>query len=666
MKNLFCISLFLMTLGQCIIAWGQSASPFSAVQTRKVPLFVEQEVQRFGLTRSWFNQIALDQRKFSIRHVLLQDGTVFIVSCDARLHAIDAETGATLWVVEVGDQETICMAPSANSRMVGLLGGTNLQIFDRKTGRKLWENTVSGVPGAGCVLSEKHVYLPLASGRILAWPLEEEILKRSLPPELEDAQNGGQPQDAHDRVLAELRLALDEIRASLREKVPPVAEDPFRLKPPTFIPMECQSFGLSLIQPIITAETETDEYLVWPTVHGDVYFGSIGESVKNTFALLYRVRIAPQAYSYDSAPFATENNRPISTSQGLSYDWVAPRTIASQLTYSPRQVLSKEESEKNVPQEEMDDPFAKRVTARSKFAAPQFGDFDDDDIFGGFEEDDDDLFGNFEEEDEEESFFPEEEGEARNNLFGPVPAQNGLQNDLVASQTENGEEIIPSMILVGNVAGFVVAINDFNGEVIWKFVAANPVYQRVVIVKKHVYACTLHGGMYCLNAKDGEELWYTEGITQFIAESNDYVYALNFRREIAILDRKTGRVQTTLPVMPFDFFLENHETDRIYAGTENGLLQCLREIHLPDPVKHRPNRKDLAEQLQAAIAEAGEQRATSRPADSGRLPTPIPVPDFGRGFDDDERNPFGETEDDFDDFPDSFLDDDDDFGSMFD
>ena len=649
MKNLFWTALFLVTLGQCTVTWGQSAPPFSAVQTRKTPLFVEREVQRFGLTRSWFNQISVDQKRYSVKHVLLQDGTLFAVSDDAQLHAIDAETGATLWVAELGDQGTVCMAPAANSRMVAVLGGTNLQIFDRITGRKLWENQVSGTPGAGCALSERHVYLPLISGRILAWPLEEAVAQRLLPPEIEDVQAKVQPKDDHERVLVELSSALDEIRASLREKAPPVAKEPFRLKPPTFIPMECQSFGETLIQPIITRETETDEYLVWPTVRGDVYFSCIGETVKNVFTLLYRVRIAPQAFSFDSVG-------------GISVDWVAPRTVLSQAIYSPQQVLPKEISS-DTPEElqeegkgEAADPFAVKSNVQSKFAAPQ--DFD----FGDEEEEENVFSGGFDEEEEEQPLpKPTRPSE---NVLAPEPAENTFQDDLTASIAESDEEIIPSMILVGNVAGFVAAINDSNGELLWKFIATHPVIERVIIVKNHVYACALRAGMYCLNAKNGDELWYTEGIVQFIAESNHYVYALNSRREIAILDRKTGQVQTTIPVMPFDFFLDNYETDRIYAGTNNGLFQCLHEIPLTDPLKHRLNRMDLAEQLQTAIAETREQQPIRRPpATPSTVPTS--VPDFGGGFDSSEESPFGGTDEDFPSGADENEDEDEDSGFSF-
>jgi len=199
-------------------------------------------------------------------------------------------------------------------------------------------------------------------------------------------------------------------------------------------------------------------------------------------------------------------------------------------------------------------------------------------------------------------------------------------------------------------------------EVYWKFVASNPVVERVILVQNHVYACELHGGMYCLDAKSGDELWFAPGITQFIAESKEFIYATNFRREISILDpkgfeieektgRKIVRTLTTIPAVAFDFVLDNFETDRIYVGTASGLFQCLHEIYQSEPIKQRLNRIDLAEQLQAEIAASSEQRPKRQPVEA-RPATPVSVPIFGSGFEDDETSPFtlGTDEDESDSF----------------
>jgi len=329
------------------------------------------------------------------------------------------------------------------------------------------------------------------------------------------------------------------------------------------------------------------------------------------------------------------------------------------LTYSPQQILPKEPQEKGettLP----DDPFARKSTVQPKLAAPQFDFDDDDDLFGSLDDEGDDPFLQGTQDD---LFAPKDDVFTTPTPTPTLaPTKNGLLNGIFAMEAENGEEIIPSMILAGSIAGFVVAINDSTGDLLWKFVATDPIIQRVIIVKNHVYACSLSGGMYCLDARNGEEIWFSKGITQFIAESKGFVYALNSRREIAILDRNTGHVQATLPAMPFDFFLDNCETDRIYAGTNKGLLQCLREIHLPDPVKHRPNRIDLAEQLQIAIEEALEQKMQRRPGSlMPQQPASTSVPSFGSGYESFDNSPFGGADDDFI----NFSSDDDDFDSPF-
>ena len=660
MNKLFWTAMFLLTLGQCTIGLGQTAPPFSTVQSRKVPLFIEREVERFGLTRIWFNQLSLNQERNKVKYTLLQDGTLFAITDDARLHAVDAETGATLWISELGDPGTICMAPAANSRMVAALGGTNLQVFDRKTGRKIWENNVSGIPGAGCALSEKHIYLPLTSGRILAWPLEEAKPEKTIQPELEQTKQAP-PENVHAQILRELQLALDDIRAELQEAAPPIPEEPFRLKPPAFIPMECQSYGLSMIQPVVASETFFDENLVWPTVHGDVYFGSIGEAVKNHFTLLYRVRISPQAFSYDAT-------------RGVSVDWVAPRTVISQPVYSPQQILEK----KNIEAAEAENvdlqtykrgagnPLAKKSDVKSKIAAPQFGDEEEEDIFASGDEETEETS-----EDAGGMLADPSGDDADSAIVETLPAADDADTvrgkGVLTQDAEENENIVPSMVLVGNVAGFVVAISDANGEVLWKFVASRPIVERVAIIKDHVYACSVNGGMYCLDARNGSEIWFTRGIEHFLAESDNTLYAVNTRREIAIMNRETGQVITTIPALAIDHFIDNCETDRIYAVTNSGLLQCLREISLTEPVKHRPNRIDLAAQVQAEMEQATQQTPRRRPeavsaAASGAGTTPA----FGGGFDSaDDSSPFGDDDTSIEDSPFGGTEEDDDSGSIF-
>lgn len=658
-----------VAVGQCEIGWGQNcgcsqacrcdlgaryyASFDTVYESRKIPLIREPQIQRFGLTRSWFNRLAISAKISEIKYIHLQDGTIFIVSSDARLHAVDAEKGSTLWVSELGPPDSICMAPAANSRMVAAVGGNVLYVFNRFSGRLLWQNVINGVAGAGCALSERHVYVPLASGRILAWPLEEveqaKIDATTLGETSDIVKAISETQDENDIVLAELKSALKTIRDSLDEPTDVPDDDSIQLKEPSFIPLECQSYGLALIQPVVATQKLTktndgyvwDEFLAWPTMRGEIYFGCIGSSVKNMFSLVYQVRVSPQAYSIGSSQ--------------LSMDWIAPRELSCQLAYSPPMKIKVSEAYEisfddenplnggptNGVRPEPAKPVETEENLQDAPIIPETEETSEDDFGTDFDTD----FGDSNEEANDDTQENPFEGISQDSpeQSSPVLAeQSSVADDQPSSSSGTGEETfdLPGMVIGGSVTGFVVAINDENGEVLWKYVAGHPIDQRMVVVKNHVYACAQGGGMYCLETLRGREIWFAPGIAQFIAESNDYIYCLNKAREIEILDRKTGKTITSFEVIPFDFYIDNPESDRIYLVTKTGLVQCLHEMYLSDPLKHRPSAMDLAAELQAV-----QEADVSKPGDLKGGPQPgsdFSPDDWGGGED------FGGSEEDSD------------------
>ena len=546
MKKLLWTAFVLLATFQC--SFGADIT-----ESRKNPLIAELQANRFGLTRSWFNRISIDSARFKIQDIVLADQTLFVVSNDAQLHAIDLETGATLWTRELGRPGTICMTPGVNSRMVGVLAGADLMIFDRKTGKTLWENKIAAVPGTGCVLSEKYIYQPLISGRILAWPLLE-----ALPDEVIDGKPDVNPapaqlnanKDGNDQVLAEIKAAVDSARAALRDSIPPQKTPQFRLLPPSLMPLECQSFGRIMVQPVITDQTLTDEHLVWASDRGELYVGSIGIMTRDSFALLYQIQISPAGFHFNGL-------------SGALAEQTDGRDVTSQPLYLPQQIVKKSE-----------------------------------------------------------------------------PADSDTESE----NTEDGnaeDENIPGMVIVGTAAGYVLAINERSGSILWRYVASDPVYERVAAVGDQVYACSDTGGMHCIDIRTGHKKWFTPGIVQFIASSNNRVYAKNSLREIAILDRTNGNVLSVFSAIPFDYLIFNVDSDRIILATETGLFQCLHEQELIKPLKHRPNAIDLAEKLKKDV-ELAELKTTPRPAIAPPRP---PVSPFGGNDDTGNSDPFGDSED---------------------
>ena len=111
-----------------------------------------------GLTSAWFNQIQLDSARGRVAYVTLHDAvhgmprglvhnpTLFIQTNQAILHAIDALSGRTLWIAQVGNPNYPSLAPGANNFFVAVTNGSSLYVLNRFNGKLLFSTKLPGVP----------------------------------------------------------------------------------------------------------------------------------------------------------------------------------------------------------------------------------------------------------------------------------------------------------------------------------------------------------------------------------------------------------------------------------------------------------------------------------------------------------------------------------------
>lgn len=145
--------------------------------------------------------------------------------------------------------------------------------------------------------------------------------------------------------------------------------------------------------------------------------------------------------------------------------------------------------------------------------------------------------------------------------------------------------------------GYIYAIEERSGELAWRFSAGFPVGQSPVVIDDHLFVFPDHHGMVCLSAETGEELWSTRSVSRFVSASPERVYAADPLDRLHILDRATGAHIGILQTSGLSLQLQNDQTDRIYVGTETGLLQCLRETKRTEPVVYveRPQADEVPE-----------------------------------------------------------------------
>ncbi len=98
---------------------------------------------------------------------------ILVQSNRGMLTALDAETGRTLWATQVGSRNGASTEPAANDTYVVVLNGSTLYVVNRSDGSIAWETRVGGAPGAGPGVTDTHVFVPMVSGRVEGYSLED-------------------------------------------------------------------------------------------------------------------------------------------------------------------------------------------------------------------------------------------------------------------------------------------------------------------------------------------------------------------------------------------------------------------------------------------------------------------------------------------------------------
>lgn len=198
----------------------------------------------------------------------------------------------------------------------------------------------------------------------------------------------------------------------------------------------------------------------------------------------------------------------------------------------------------------------------------------------------------------------------------------------VRYRLETGRDItvapayVPSknLLLVGSIDGYLYCIQEYSGEIFWRFSAGEPIVQKPVVVDDVVYIVTDTGGMFQISLENGADQWWTTGVRKFLAASEQRVYCEDRSGNIAILDRKSGGLVGNIPAMHLDFKFTNMQTDRLFVGTTRGTLMCLHEAQRDWPLFHwqiEPQQRKAQGKEVAAAGEAptapAEPPATTNP-----------------------------------------------------
>ena len=226
-------------------------------------LLPETTLAQSGLTRPWFGQVEIDRGRTRISNLALCEGVLYAQTNSAMVHAIDAETGKTLWSQQVGKSNHPSPPLEARGDLVAVVNGSRLYVLNRANGDLLYQRQIQDAPGSGPALSSKRAFVPMVTGMMTAYQFPRGVGSSGEPAKAKKDTADKQPSEA-DR-QAEARA----IQAT--------------------VPLCCQSYGRALVQPLVTRDFVGGEYVVWSTDRGYLNFGRIERDSDNVLALKYRL-----------------------------------------------------------------------------------------------------------------------------------------------------------------------------------------------------------------------------------------------------------------------------------------------------------------------------------------------------------------------------------------
>ena len=86
----------------------------------------------------------MDAGRSRVQYVVVEDGVVYVQTDRAMIHAINAETGRTLWSRQVGRPNHPSMPPALNRDLLAVVNGSRLFAVNRFNGEILFDIQVGG------------------------------------------------------------------------------------------------------------------------------------------------------------------------------------------------------------------------------------------------------------------------------------------------------------------------------------------------------------------------------------------------------------------------------------------------------------------------------------------------------------------------------------------
>ncbi len=212
------------------------------------------------------------------------------------------------------------------------------------------------------------------------------------------------------------------------------------------------------------------------------------------------------------------------------------------------------------------------------------------------------------------------------------------------------------LLFVSSVDGFVYAIDEAKGVIIWQFATGDEIETSPIPIGNDLYVVTTGNKLHKLDAQIGgpAEGWSepVPKIREYIGAGKDKLYVKDTKGNLVVLGQDRGQRLGQVAARGLNLSYQNTLSDRIYVGNKSGMIQCLREASSKIPYFHSAD--FLADMDDKAKAGEGPEKAMEVDEDDpfagfdtgdADKVQPVDAADnpFGGGAADktDDQNPFG-------------------------
>jgi hypothetical protein len=195
------------------------------------------------------------------------------------------------------------------------------------------------------------------------------------------------------------------------------------------------------------------------------------------------------------------------------------------------------------------------------------------------------------------------------------------ENPKMRFRMETGADIVSPpaylkpYVYVASMSGELFAGDEDTGKRRWKYATGFPVVRPAAPVGKRVFVTSDEPTLHCVDAESGNALWEAPHVVEFSAASKSRVYGVDDLGALVVLDGAKGTLIGRYAADHTIHSLVNDQSDRLYLISEDGVIECLREIDAKEPFYHNP--KPVAEKKPAADEKqpaAGAEKMTNKPA----------------------------------------------------